>query len=411
MVTRRGWMVAAGTLVFAALGRVLAMPELFVMAAGAAALVVSTQLFVRLPRIRFEATRTLYPPKIHAGGSSRVELGLRNAGIRRSPVVMVRDPFDHGRRQARFLVARLAPAESARAAYRLPTEHRGVFTIGPLELEVSDPFGLSARRHVLAAATQLTVYPAVDRIVALPHTHGHDPHAGADHPTALGFSGDDFYALRADEMGDDLRRVPWPSTARLDDLMIKQLEMPWQGRATVLIDNRRTPHSTDSFELAVSATASIVNACWERGSLVRLVSTGGLDSGFAAGHQHMESIMETLATIQLTSDDRLDAVLAGLRGAGNAGALAAIVTAAVPPSELETIARLQRRFGSLTLVVFEPSSFGGAPVRAARAAATASGEVVVQVTSEMPFAEAWNRSLALGRGARPRLLRQMEGRW
>ena len=130
-----------------------------------------------------------------------------------------------------------------------------MFTVGPLELEISDPFGLSARRHPLAAATQLTVYPAVDRIVPLPHTHGHDPHAGADHPTALGFSGDDFYALRAYEMGDDLRRVHWPSTARLDDIMIKQLEMPWQGRATVLVDNRRGPHTAASFELAVSHVA------------------------------------------------------------------------------------------------------------------------------------------------------------
>jgi uncharacterized protein (DUF58 family) len=403
MLTRRGWMVAGGTVAVAGLGRVLAMPELFVMAAGAAALVIATQLSIRLPRPRFEATRSLFPAKIHAGGSSRVELGLRNAGTRRAPVVMVRDPFDHGRRQARFLVARLTPSESARAAYRLPTERRGVFTIGPLELEISDPFGLSARRQPLAAATQLTVYPAVDRIVPLPHTHGHDPHAGADHPTALGFSGDDFYALRAYEMGDDLRRVHWPSTARLDDLMIKQLEMPWQGRATVLLDNRRGPHTAASFELAVSAAASIVTACWGRGSLVRLVSTGGLDSGFAAGQRHIESIMEKLATIELTADDRLDAVLAGLRGAGNAGALAAIVTASVPPTELETIARLQRRFGSLTVVVFEPSSYGGAAVRAMRPAATASGEVVVRVTGDAPFGDAWNRLLAL-RGGSVRLV-------
>jgi uncharacterized protein (DUF58 family) len=401
-MTRRGWMVAAGTIAFATLGRILAMPELFVFAAGAGGLVVATQVWVRIPRLSFEATRSLYPPKIHAGGSSRVELGLRNTSSRRSPVVMVRDPFDRGRRQARFLVARLAADEAARAAYRLPTERRGVFTIGPLELELSDPFGLAARRRRLASATQLTVYPAVDRIVPLPHTHGHDPHAGADHPTALGFSGDDFYALRQYEMGDDLRRVHWPSTARLDDLMIRQLEMPWQGRATVLIDNRRPLHTSESFELAVSAAASIVTACWERSSLVRLVSTGGLDSGFAAGHQHMESIMEKLATIELTAADRLDAVLAGLRGAGNSGALAAIVTASVPPAELETVARLQRRFGALTLVVFEPSSFGAAPMRADRAAAVAAGEVVVRVTGDLPFADAWNRGITLRRGTSSR---------
>src|SRR5947208_3367232 len=82
-----------------------------------------------------------------------------------------------------------------------------------------------------AAATRLTVYPRVDAIAAVPQTLGHDPLAGADHPNAMGQVGEDFYALRPYQVGDDLRRVHWPSTARHGDLMIRQDEMPWQGRA------------------------------------------------------------------------------------------------------------------------------------------------------------------------------------
>ena len=48
-----------------------------------------------------------------------------------------------GTRGARLLVAPLGHGEAARAAYRLPTEHRGVLTIGPLEVELTDPFGLA----------------------------------------------------------------------------------------------------------------------------------------------------------------------------------------------------------------------------------------------------------------------------
>jgi uncharacterized protein (DUF58 family) len=387
VLTRRGWLVAAATMVLGGLGRVLAMPELFVLAAGAGALVIATQVAVRLPRPNVRAGRALLPPKLHAGGASRVELTLENTGRRRTPVVVVRDPFDNGRRLARFLVAPMAPRETARAAYRLPTERRGVFSIGPLQVEITDAFGLSSRTIPVAAASELTVYPAVDRIAPLPQTHGHDPHAGSDHPTALGFTGDDFYALRPYEIGDDLRRVHWPSTARLDELMIRQLEMPWQGRATVLLDTRRNTHTADSFEQAVSAAASIVNACWGRGALVRLATAGGLDTGFAAGHRHVESIMEKLATVALTPDDRLEAVLAGLRGPGNSGALAAVVTGGVPASELDTLARLQRRYGSLTLVVLE--GVGGA----VRPDAVPEGETVIRVTSQTSFADAWNAAM------------------
>ena len=393
--------MAGGALVLAGVGRILAMPELFVLAAGAGALVAAATFAVRLPNVQVQASRELHPPKVQAGGASRVELALRNVGARRTPVVLVRDPFDEGRRQARFLLAPVHPGEVARAAYRLPTEKRGVFTIGPLELEVSDSFGLTSVVNEIAPSTQLTVYPRTDRIVPLPHTRGHDPHAGADHPTALGATGDDFYALRAYEMGDDLRRVHWPSTARLDELMIRQLEMPWQGRATVLLDVRGRSHNEESLELAVSAAASIVTASWGRGSLLRLVTTGGLDTGFAAGHQHVESIMEELATIGPAGKDRLEPVLAGLRGPGNAGALAAIFTAEATQGELERVARIQRRFGALTMVVFERSSYGVSSAGTRRpaggkrgAAMVATGINVVRVTDRQPFAAAWNQAIA-----------------
>src|SRR5439155_763161 len=99
---------------------------------------------------------------------------------RGTPVVTIRDPFDRGRRQARFLVPPLRRGEAARGAYRLPTERRGVFPIGPMSATVADPFGLAARTRRIATETELTVYPRVDPIVALPQTIGHDPHAGAD---------------------------------------------------------------------------------------------------------------------------------------------------------------------------------------------------------------------------------------
>src|SRR5438105_13844791 len=72
--------------------------------------------------------------------------------------------------------------------------------------------------------------------------------------------GIDFFALREYEMGDDLRRVHWRSTARTGELMLRQDEMPWESRATILLDNRPSTHSGDSFERAVEAAASIATA-------------------------------------------------------------------------------------------------------------------------------------------------------
>ena len=395
-------MVALGTLLLAMTGRLLGIVELYMLAGAALALLIAAMAFVRLSRFDLEASRELRPARVHAGGASRVELTVRNTGRRRSPVLAARDPFDGGRRWARFLIAPLAPQETARAAYRLPTDRRGIFDLGPLELHLEDPFGLAAASRVAAPATRLTVYPRVDPIPPLPMTRGNDPHAGADHPTALASAGEDFYALREYEMGDDLRRVHWKATARLDELMIRQDEMPWQGRATVLVDLRREVHSPDSLELALSAAASIVSACWQHRSLVRLVATDGAEFGFAAGHAHVESILEHLAGAAAGRNQSLAPLLGSLRKEGNGGALAVVSTAAAPAGDFDRVARLRSRFGSVTLVLLEHSVIDRpAPGQPLPAPHPVRGiRTVVRVAAGRPFATAWTETYPATGGRR-----------
>lgn len=387
MLTRTGWLVAAGSVVLLAAGRLFGVVELFVAGTAGAGLVVLAAARVGLARLRLEVARELHPPRVHAGTPSRVELQVRNVGARRTPVLQLKDPVT-GTAGADLLLAPLRPGESARAAYRLPTDRRGVLTVGPLDVVVTDPFGLAALATGAAAATELTVYPKVDDVVPIPFTSGHDPHAGAEHPNALGRSGEDFYALRPYVVGDDLRRVHWPSTARRGDLMVRQDELPWQGRATVLLDVRRTTHTAESLELAVSAAASVVTASWNRRDLVRLVSTDGTDSGFGAGAAHVEAIMEHLATVPPTAAGSLRAVLDAL-GRSDVGGALVVVVAGLPAVDIPAIAHLRRRFGSLTTVIFDPSTWGGRRSGAREVPAPAAGKVV-RVTSEAPFAEAWN---------------------
>lgn len=398
MITRRGIGFLAAGVALAGSGRLLGIVELYVAATACWALVAAAVWQARRAGLLVTAERHLHPERVHAGTDSRVELAVRNVGVRRTPVLAVRDPFDDGRRQARFLLAPLHPGETARAAYRLPTDRRGVFRLGPLEVGFTDAFGLVSVTRVVAPATQLTVYPRVDPVAPAPHTLGNDPYAGADHPNALGMRGEDFYALRAYVVGDDLRRVHWPSTARTGELMIRQDEMPWQGRLTVLLDVRRRAQSAESLELAVSAAASVVAASWRRRSLLRLVTSDGDDSGWAAGAVHAESIMERLATVRVSRADRLADVLAGLRREGNGGTLV-LVTAGAPEQDLRAAARLRSRFGLVVAVVFEPASYdAAAPPRAP--VPDVPGLLAVRVTGAEPFAAAWNRAVARA-GRRP----------
>ena len=401
VLTRRGWLLGAGAVVLVSGGRLLGLVELYVMAAGALLLGVAALVFVRACPVKVRVQRTLHPPRVHAGGASRVELSLTNTGSRRTPVLGVCDPFDRGWRWARFHVAPLPAGESTRAAYRLPTQDRGLYDVGPLDVTLTDPFALAVRRLPAAPVTQLTVYPRIDPIVPLPHTLGRDPHAGAGRNTPSSI-GEEFHSLRPYELGDDLRRVHWPSTARQDELMIRRDELPWQGRATVLLDVRTGVHTPESLEDAVSAAASIVDASWRGRGLIRLIASNGADSGFAAGHRHVESILEHLATIEASAADKLTGVLTRLHRAGNAGALAVVTTAGTGTRELDGFTRLRRRFGIVVLVLIEQRLSRAATLgRRAPRKALPGDATVVRVTEREPFATAWDRVMTAPRvGAR-----------
>jgi uncharacterized protein (DUF58 family) len=385
MLTTTGWSVAVGSIALVVVGRLLGIFELFLLGAGGAVLIVAAVVRVATLRLRVDVTRELHPARVHAGTPSRVELEVRNRGPR-TPVLTLRDPVGRGR-TARVVLAPLGRDEMVRAAYRLPTERRGLLRVGPMAIEVSDPFGIASATTLGAEVTELTVWPAVDDVLSLPHTSGDDPLAGADHPNPLASHGDDFYALRPYVVGDDLRRVHWKSSARSEELLVRQDEMPWQGRATVVLDARRGTHSDESFERAVSAAASVILASSRRHFLVRLVTTAGDDTQFGSGGTHVESILERLSTIELSEEGRLVAVLAALRRAGSGGALVAMLGGRAT-QDVPSVQRLRMTHPSLTVVRFVVG-------RLDREAQSA-GELLVD--DDAPFRSVWDEH----RRARPR---------
>ena len=196
---------------------------------------------------------------------------------------------------------RSRPAAAPGPRTGLPTGKRGVIAIGPLTVQITDPFGLTTVTTAAAAATDLTVYPKLDTIRPLHQTHGRDPHAGAEHPNSIGQLGEDFYALRPYVVGDDLRRVHWASTARHDDLMVRQDELPWQGRASVLLDVRRAAHTPER-----PRARGLRGSEHRDGVLATTATSPDFSSPTAPtpasrrDTPHVEAIMEYLATVELS---------------------------------------------------------------------------------------------------------------
>jgi uncharacterized protein (DUF58 family) len=373
------------------------MVELYVLGAAGITLTIGAVVYVHVLRCQLEVARTLHPARLHAGGTSLVQLAVRNIAWRRSPALVASDPFDDGKRVARFLVPPLGAGDSGRAAYRVPTEQRGVFGLGPLALQLGDPFRLASLCLTGAPATRLVVYPRIDRIPAPPHTQGDDPRSGADHRSFLSRRGEDFYALRAYQVGDDLRRVHWPSTARLDELMIRQEEMPWQGRASVLLDLRKTVHTPESLEVAVSAAASVVSSVSPGHALVRLLATDGTDTGFAAGRAHAEAVLERLAEVRMTSSGSLVSELGVLSRAAGGGVLVVMTTTQATDTDLERVGRLRNSFPTVIVVLVDTAAHGASAAYGVTRRPMPGPVVPIRVTPTRPFATAWSEALGRDR--------------
>ena len=392
MLNREGVLAAilAVGLIFA--GRMLGTIELFLLGAALGSLLVLCGLRVGLSRLDLGVNRLVMPSRVHAGNPARVELRLLNNGSRRTPVLAVSDQVS-GTKGAKLLVGPLESGGSARAAYQLPTHRRGLLTVGPLDVLVTDPFGLATSRSRAVGATTLVIYPHIDQVAPLPMASGQDPQALSRQPNALGRAGDDFYALRNYVIGDDMRRVHWPATAHHGELMIRQHELPWQERTTVLLDNRSFATTPAGFEIAVSAAASVLTACGNGGDQIRLVVASGPDSGFGTGRIHLDHLLVQLASVQLDPHASLQRSLAGLDKAGIGGSLALIV-ADDALTDLQRVSGLRQRFGRVVTVVID-SSASQDPARttvvSSAATPVATGAMTVRVTSEEPFAEAWNR--------------------
>lgn len=312
MLTRAGVLVLVGSAATLLAARLLALTELFLLGATGVAVVILALVAVRLRPVHVEARRSIHPARVAHGGTSRVDLEIRNTGRRSSPVVTLHDPVS-GTIGATVAVAPLRRADHQAASYRLPTTRRGLVHIGPLSGVLIDPFGLARRRFDIAGRLSLTVLPALEPVSEQgPGIGRDDPVSGRINPVPGATADEDFAALRPYVVGDDLRRVHWGATAHTDDLVVREDDPPSQGRQTLVLDGRAfTARDPDEdrldprFERAVSIAASILDAAARRGDRTRLLMTDGTDSGLVEARSGRALLLEHLALVGPHPDGRL----------------------------------------------------------------------------------------------------------
>lgn len=239
-------------------GRLFGLVELYVIGAGLMLCVVAAIIHVRTRFVHVAMTREVDPVHPMAGAGLTVALTLTSQ--RRTPACELIDLVDETGRVGLTLTP-LARHRTARVRYKVPTQRRGVLTLGPAMVEISDPLGLLSRRRQVGTPTDVIVHPQWTPI-DLP-----DPQycQGAlidlirhliDHMSV----NLEFRSLREYVTGDDLRRVNWKASARRDILTLNEYEARAPLVVHALVDAQESTYSPEGFERAVSVAASFVGS-------------------------------------------------------------------------------------------------------------------------------------------------------
>jgi len=368
-LTRRGWSLFGAAIGLLIGSRLLGTVELAMLGFAAMALLASSFVWTLRAGVRIGAGRSIQPQRTMVGEEARVDLSVVNRGARRTPILAVADVFGDGARAARFVLPPLPAGERALAAYRVPTNRRGRFAVGPLMAIVTDPFGLVRRRSRVLESDELLVRPRVHSISAPPLGGGRSSTRPGDARSLVG-DGDEFLALREYEVGDDLRQVHWRSTARLDQLMIRQNEAHRQARAIVYLDVRPDRYDGASFELAVEAAASVVFRLARMRRHVELVLSTGEEIGGG-----VDPLLDRLAVIEPHRPDHAAGVLARRR---RRALMIAIVAAVDHELATRTV---------------ELATRGPVVVVTTRAPGVAIPSSRLVDASHLPFADAWDAAV------------------
>jgi len=257
------------------------------------------------------------PPRAMAGEVVSVEVTLENRKRWFSTWLMVvRDRVSRKRRRGEsgtsgeevlepaVLFASVRPGQSRTACYQLRLNRRGRYLFGPLETSTRFPLGLVERGYVSEAPDEMLIHP---RIGVLSSRWYRESQMAAEmvqrQQTRKGLFDDEFHHLRDYRHGDSPRDIHWRTSARLNELMVRESHQSRDQGLVLVVDlwlpDRPGEADIDRVELAASFAATVcIDHLRQTRGVEQLLFVSGRDVSrlrCSAGNAGMEALLDTLA--------------------------------------------------------------------------------------------------------------------
>lgn len=248
--------------------------------------------------------------------------------------------------------------------YRTRTRVRGLYTLGPVRVTASDPFGFFHVTRTFGDVTTLLVYPNAPELPNFYIPPANLPGEGRlrrrTHNVTPNVAG-----VRPYEPGDSFNRVHWPATAHRGMPMVKIFELDPASDIWLVLDLERKHHAGEgeegTEEMAVSVAASIARFFLNAHRSVGLISFGDdlRINEPDRGQNHYTRLLESLALARATGDVPLTNLLIEESRRFGRHTTVVVVTPSATQDWALTLMSLQGRGVKVAAVLLEADTFGG----------------------------------------------------
>ena len=243
---------------------------------------------------------------------------------------------------------------------------RGVFRSGKVQLVSQDPFGLFRLNREFLDPHSYIVVPAVE---PLPNLDARFAGLPSDSRMTRHWEQitTDVASIRAYSEGDSMRRIHWPYTARMNELMVKEFDMGLSAEAWVLLDMHQDSHFgvdwddvNNTEELSVTVAASIIGRLMDQSMPVGLAANGDRNHIYRpdSSAEQRGRLMEALAEVQARGQRTLQEFIYDIRSHLNQFNALTVVTSSVDTQWVAALNSLRQQGVVVAVVLVDRSSFG-----------------------------------------------------
>jgi uncharacterized protein (DUF58 family) len=191
-----------------------------------------------------------------------------------------------------------------RVPVRLHPHRRGRYTLPGLGVARTDAFGLARSKAVWQPERVVLVYPRYFALEELPLPMGRRYQPGGIPLASHVGESLEFIGTREYREGDALRKIHWPSTARLGKPVVKEYQEEYFSRIALVLDTflprRPRPREKERFEAAISLLASVAGHFSRSDEVVDILAAGPdlyeVSTGRSLGY--LDNVLDVLACLE-----------------------------------------------------------------------------------------------------------------